>query len=78
MRACLRVAVCVWGPLASDYLLPSAAAAASATVFALATVRACVCVALCVCVLILQSMAFTTTIARPVLVFKLPFCYCLA
>lgn len=42
MRACLRVAVCVWGPLASDYLLPSAAAAASATVFALATVRACV------------------------------------
>lgn len=42
MRACLRVAVCVWGPLASDYLLPSAAAAVS--VFALATVRACVCV----------------------------------
>lgn len=54
MRACLRVAVCVWGPLASDYLLPSAAAAASAaaavSVFALTTVRACVCVAVCVCV----------------------------
>lgn len=47
MRACLRVAVCVWGPLASDYLLPSAAAAVS--VFALATVRACVCVAVYVC-----------------------------